>query len=65
MIYVAKVENGNVVLYDAESGNRKRTFSSMNGDPVSATVQGDIVSVTTSRGKVDIFDTNGNYQRSI
>jgi hypothetical protein len=64
MMYVAKVENGQVSLYDASSGSYQRGIGS--GNAVSAQVQGDTVAITLQDGRVEIYDANsGSYQRTI
>jgi len=63
MTLVAKVENGSVKLYDANSGMMRRTIGY---NAVSAVVNGSTVSVTKTDGRVEIYDANsGMLQRTI
>ena len=64
MMYVAKIENGNVKLYDASNGFYQRTVGDSNA--VSAIVQDDIVAVTYANGVVKIYTcSTGFYQRTL
>lgn len=63
-MYVAKVKNGRVELYNAANGSYQRSVGSSNA--VSANVQGDTVAVTYANGKVEIYKcSTGSYQRSL
>jgi len=64
MMYVSKVESGNVNLYDVSNGSLQRTFYV--GDAVSAQVQDSTVAITKSNGQVDIYNAdNGSLERTI
>ena len=64
MIYVAKIRNGRVELYNAANGSYQRSVGSSNA--ISANVQGDTVAITYANGKVEIYKcSTGAYQRSL
>ena len=64
MIYVAKIENGRVKLYDASNGAFRGSVGDSNA--VSANVQGDTVAVTYANGQVKIYKcSTGAFQRSL
>jgi len=63
MAYEAKVKNGQVELYEGNS--RRRSFYVQSGEAVEAAVLGDIVVVKTSRDKLEIFGTDGNYKKDV
>ena len=53
-IVILKVENGNAVGY-AANGRLVRTITS---NAVSAVINGDIISVTKTNGRVEMYDAN-------
>lgn len=53
-IVVLKIENGNAVGYSAQ-GQCIRTITN---NAVSAIINGDIISVTKTNGKVEMYDAN-------
>ena len=62
-IMAVKVENGSVRAFDSK-GSFLRTI--VTGGSVSATVNGDIISVTKADGRVELYDANtGSFKRSI
>jgi hypothetical protein len=62
-IVACKVVNGNVHCYD-ENGVAIRTITTMNA--VSAVANGDVITVTKSNGRVELYDANtGSFKRSI
>ena len=64
-MYVVKVEGNHIKLYDANTGAFKRSISVPEG-VVSAQIEGDLVNVTTKKGKVKIYDAKtGAFKRSI
>jgi hypothetical protein len=61
-IMVCKVENGNVKAYDAK-GSYIRGIAT---GAVSAVVNGEVITVTKSNGRVELYDANtGSFKRSI
>lgn len=63
MIYAVKMNGDRVELYDAQTGSYQRYICS---DAVSATVQGNVVSVNKRDGYVEIYDADtGSYQRRL
>lgn len=68
MIYVAKIENGNVNLYNANTGGYHLLIpSAQSGSPiVNAVVQGETVVVTYANGRTAIHDAKtGSFERLI
>ena len=62
-IVAVKVENGNVKAYGA-NGSFLRTIGT--GGAVSAVANGDVISVTKSNGRIELYDANtGSFKRSI
>ncbi len=63
---VAKVNNGQLGLYDARTGGFVRTLNSTVGKYVSAVVAGDTVQAQRADGKVDTYDSaTGPFLRTI
>ena len=60
----ARIEHGQVDLYDASSGMYKRTIRP-GGVPTSVRAEGDEVAITLQNGSVDIYSTHGLYKRTI
>jgi hypothetical protein len=59
-----RIENNQVDLYDASSGMYRRTIHPA-GTPTGVEVEGDEVVITLQNGNVDIYSTNGVYQRTM
>jgi len=59
-----RIENNQVDLYDASSGMYRRTIRP-GGTPTGVQVEGDEVAITLQNGSVDIYSTNGIYQRTM
>jgi hypothetical protein len=63
MIYAVKMNGDRVELYDAQTGSYQRCICN---DAISATVQGNVVSVNKRDGYVEIYDADtGSYQRRL
>jgi hypothetical protein len=60
----ARIEHGQVDLYDASSGMYKRTIRP-GGAPTSVRAEGDEVAITLQNGSVDVYSTHGLYKRTI
>jgi hypothetical protein len=60
----ARIENGQVDLYDASSGMYKRTIRP-GGAPASVRADRDEVAITLENGSVDVYSTQGLYRRTI
>ncbi len=60
----ARIEHGQVDLYDASSGMYKRTIRP-GGTPMSVRSDGDEVAITLENGRVDVYSTHGLYRRTI
>ncbi len=60
----ARIENGQVDLYDASSGMYKRTIRP-GGTPASVEADRDEIAITLQNGSVDIYSTLGLYKRTI
>jgi hypothetical protein len=60
----ARIENGQVDLYDASSGMYKRTIRP-GSSPASVEADRDEVSITFENGSVDVYSTQGLYKRTI
>jgi hypothetical protein len=60
----ARLENGQVDLYDASSGMYKRTIRP-GGTPASVRTDRDEIAITFQNGSVDIYSTHGLYKRTI
>ncbi len=64
MIYVAKIENSRVRLYNADNGSFQRNVG--DASAVSANVQGDTVAITYANGQVKIYKcSTGSFQRTL
>jgi hypothetical protein len=63
MIYAVKMNGDRVELYDAQTGSYQRSVCS---NAISATVQGNVVTVNKKDGRTEIYDADtGSYQRSL
>lgn len=63
MIYAVKMNGDRVELYDAQTGFYERCVCS---DAISATVQGNVVTVNKKNGRTEIYNADtGFYQRSL
>ncbi len=60
----ARIENGQVDLYDASSGMYKRTIRP-GGPPMSVRADREEIAITLQNGNVDIYSTQGLYKRTI
>jgi hypothetical protein len=60
----ARIENGQVDLYDASSGMYKRTIRP-GGTPASVEADRDEIAITFQNGSVDVYSTLGLYKRTI
>ena len=60
----ARIEDGQVDLYDASSGMYNRTIRP-GGTPTSVESEGDEVVITLQNGSVDVYSTHGLYKRTI
>jgi hypothetical protein len=61
--YLIKVENGTAKLYSSD-GRFHRTIG-RSSNITSGVVQGDVVQLTTDEGRIEIYNLNGNFQRSL
>lgn len=59
-MYVAKIEVNSVRIYDVQTGALKKSFTVPDG-PVSAQVEGDLVSITNKKGKVYVYDIKTGF----
>jgi hypothetical protein len=60
----ARIENGQVDLYDASSGMYKRTIRP-GGPPTSVHADRDEIAITLQNGSVDVYSTQGLWKRTI
>jgi hypothetical protein len=60
----ARIENGQVDLYDASSGMYKRTIRP-GGTPASVQADRDEIAIKLQNGSTDIYSTQGLYKRTI
>ena len=60
----ARIENGQVDLYDASTGMYKRTIRP-GSPPTSVRAEGDEVAITFQNGSVDVYSSHGLYRRTI
>ena len=60
----ARIENGQVDLYDASSGMYKRTIRP-GGPPASIRTDGDEIAITLQNGSVDVYSVQGLYKRTV
>jgi hypothetical protein len=60
----ARIEDGQVDLYDASSGMYRRTIRP-GGMPTSVQAEGDEVVITLQNGSVDVYSSQGLYKRTI
>jgi hypothetical protein len=59
----ARIENGQVDLYDASSGMYRRTIRTRS-KPTKVTAEGDEVAITVQDGTTEIYDTQGSHKRT-
>ena len=57
MVYVAKLNNNWITIYDAQSGAIVRSFAA-DGVAASVSVQGNIVTVNKTNGWTDVYDAD-------
>lgn len=60
----ARIENGQVDLYDASSGMYRRTIRTGSA-PAGVEAEGDEVAITLQDGSVEVYNTHGIYQRTM
>ncbi len=61
--YAVKIRNGQAVVFDAQTGAQLRTLTS---NAVGAQVLGDLIQVTTTDGRTQIYNAaTGAMQRQI
>lgn len=60
----ARIENGQVDLYDASSGMYRRTIRP-GGPPTSVHADRDEIAITLQNGTVDVYSTHGLYKRTV
>ncbi len=60
----ARIDHGQVDLYDASSGMYKRTIRP-GGTPTSVRAEGDEVAITLQNGSVDVYSAQGLFKRNI
>jgi hypothetical protein len=60
----ARIENGQVDLYDASSGMYKRTIRP-GSPPASVQADRDEIAITFQNGSVDVYSTQGLYKRTV
>jgi hypothetical protein len=60
----ARIENGQVDLYDASSGMYRRTIRP-GGIPASVRADRDEIAIKLQSGSTDIYSTQGLYKRTI
>ena len=60
----ARIENGQVDLYDASSGMYRRTIRP-GSPPASVQTDRDEIAITFQNGSVDVYSTHGLYKRTI
>jgi hypothetical protein len=60
----ARIENGQVDLYDASSGMYKRTIRP-GGPPTSVEADRDEIAITLQNGTVDVYSMQGLYKRTV
>ena len=60
----ARIEDGQVDLYDASSGMFRRTIRTR-ARPTVVQAEGDEVAITLQDGSTEIYDTHGIHQRTL
>jgi hypothetical protein len=60
----ARIENGQVDLYDASSGMYKRTIRT-GIMPTGVEAEGDEVAITLQNGSIEVYNLHGIYQRTM
>lgn len=60
----ARIENGQVDLYDASSGMYRRTIHT-GGQPASVQTDREEIAITFQNGSVDVYSTQGLYKRTV
>jgi hypothetical protein len=60
----ARIENGQVDLYDASSGMYRRSIQT-GSPPASVHTDRDEVTITFQNGSVDVYSTQGLYKRTV
>lgn len=64
MMIEARIENGQVDLYDASSGMFRRTIRTGSA-PTGVEAEGDEVAITLQNGTTEVYDAQGIHQRTM